>query len=227
MILFKMVFMNKNPIISDSIDHYLRDVITRETPVQRRLREETSRLPMGVMQTTPDQVQFLAMLVKMLAAKRVLEVGTFTGYSALAMALALPEGGKLDACDTSKEWTDIAKRYWQEAGVLDRITLHLAPAQKTLPDFLKQGLADAFDLAFIDADKQAYDAYYEACLKLVRPGGVIAFDNMLWGGDVADNSVQDAQTRALRDLNAKIRDDERVDCALLTVADGIMLARKR
>ncbi len=219
--------MNKNPIISDTIDHYLRDVITRETPVQRRLREETSRLPMSVMQTTPDQVEFLAMLVKLLGAKRVIEIGTFTGYSALAMALALPENGRLDACDISKEWTDVAKRYWQEAGVSERIKLHLAPAQETLAKFLQQGQAGTFDFAFIDADKQGYDAYYETCLKLVRQGGLIAFDNMLWGGDVADPSVQDVQTRALRDLNAKIRDDGRVDCCLLTVADGIMLARKR
>jgi predicted O-methyltransferase YrrM len=219
--------MNKNPTISDNIQRYVCDVITRETPVQCRLREETARLPMAVMQTTPDQVQFLGMLVKMLGAKRLLEVGTFTGYSALAMAMALPEGGRLDACDVSQEWTDVAQRYWKEAGVANRIALHLAPAKETLANFLKQGLTGAFDVAFIDADKQAYDEYYEACLKLVRPGGVIAFDNMLWGGDVADASVQDAQTRALRDLNAKIRDDERVDCCLLTVADGIMLARKR
>ena len=131
--------MNKNPTVPDTIDHYLRDVITRETPVQRRLRDETARLPQAVMQTTPDQVAFLAMLVKLLGAKRVLEVGTFTGYSALAMALALPENGRLDACDSSKEWTDIAGRYWQEAGVLDRIKLHLAPAKDTLTGFYSRG----------------------------------------------------------------------------------------
>jgi caffeoyl-CoA O-methyltransferase len=219
--------MNKNPIVSDTVDQYLRDVITRETAVQRRLREETASMPMAVMQTTPDQVQFLGMLVKMLGAKHVLEIGTFTGYSALAMALALPENGKLIACDVSKEWTDMARRYWEEASVADRIDLRIAPAQETLAELLKQGMENTFDLAFIDADKQGYDAYYEACLKLVRQGGAIAFDNMLWGGDVADSSVQDAQTRALRTLNAKIRDDERVDCCLLTIADGIMLAYKR
>jgi caffeoyl-CoA O-methyltransferase len=217
--------MSKNPILSDSIDQYVCDVITRETPVQRRLREETSRSPHSVMQTTPDQVAFLAMLVRLTGAKRVLEIGTFTGYGALAMAMALPEGGELHTCDIDEECTAIAKRYWQEAGVAERITLHLAPAQNTLAKFLQA--KEMFDLIFVDADKKAYDAYYEAALKLIPHGGVIAFDNMFWGGDVADPSVQDEQTAALRNLNAKIRDDERVDCSLLTIADGFMLVRKR
>jgi len=219
--------MNKNPIISDAIDHYVNGIVTRETPVQRRLREETAKMPQSVMQTTPDQVAFLAMLVRLMDARRILEIGTFTGYSALAMASALPENGRLIACDVSKAWTDIARRYWQEAGIAGRIELRLAPALETLAALLKEGGAGSFDLAFIDAVKTEYDAYYEACLKLLRPGGVIAFDNMLWGGDVADPSVQDEQTAALRDLNAKIRDDERVDACLLTIADGIMLVRKR
>jgi predicted O-methyltransferase YrrM len=215
----------KNPISTEAIERYVCETITRETDVARRLRAETTKLPNAVMQTTPDQVAFLALLVKTLGAKRVLEVGTFTGYSALGMALALPGDGKLIACDISKEWTDMARRFWKEAGVEKRIELKLAPAQETLAALIKEKVS--FDFAFIDADKTGYDAYYEACLKLLRPGGMVAFDNMLWSGAVADNSIKDADTVALRKLNAKIRDDERVDACLLTVADGIMLARKR
>ena len=219
--------MSKNPFLSDNADHYVTNVITRETPVQRRLREETQAMPMHQMQTTYDQVAFLDMLVRMSSATRLLEIGTFTGYSALAMALALPDNGKIICCDTSKEWTDIAKRYWTEAGVSAKIDLRIAPAMATLTGLLEQGHAKSFDMAFIDADKQGYDGYYETCLKLIRTGGISAFDNMLWGGAVADPSEQDASTKALRNLNTKIRDDTRVDACLLTIADGIMLVRKR
>ena len=218
--------MSKNPFLSEQVDRYVTE-LTRETPVQRRLREETAKLPQAVMQITPDEGAFLTMLVRLTGAKRIIEIGTFTGYSALAMASALPDGGKLIACDVSKAWTDIAKRYWQEAGVADRIALWLAPAKEALAALLKESHAETFDLAFIDAVKTEYDDYYEACLKLLKTGGVIAFDNMLWGGDVADASVQDEQTVALRKLNAKLRDDERVDACMLTIADGVMLARKR
>ena len=219
--------MSKNPFISDQVDAYLTEIITRETAIQRRLRDETAHLPQSVMQTTTDQVAFLAMLVHLTGAKRILEIGTFTGYSALAMAQALPPGGQLIACDINKLWTDMAQRYWQEAGVVDKISLRLAPAMETLSHLLDESGEASFDLAFIDADKAGYDAYYEATLKLVRTGGVIAFDNMLWGGAVADPSEQDKQTVALRALNAKIRDDRRVDMCLLTVADGIMVVHKR
>jgi predicted O-methyltransferase YrrM len=219
--------MAKNPAVAERIENYVSEFVTRETAVQRRLRDETARLPQHMMQITPDQAQFLGLLVQIVGAKHIIEIGTFTGYSALAMAQALPPGGKLTACDISKEWTDVARRYWRDAGVDDRIDLILAPAQETVAKLLKKDGEGSFDMAFVDADKTGYDAYYEACLRLLRPGGVIAFDNMLWGGAVADPSEQDADTKALRSLNAKIRDDDRVDACLLTVADGIMLVRKR
>jgi predicted O-methyltransferase YrrM len=217
--------MGFNPFVSKSVDHYLTEIISRESPVQRRLREETQKMPMRIMQTSPDQVAFLAMLVRMLNAKNILEIGTFTGYSALAMANALPQNGKLIALDISKEWTDVAKRYWQEAGVANRIELRLGDAKASLAELAKENMF--FDLVFIDADKTAYDAYYEACLKLIPPGGVIAFDNMLWNGAVADPTIRDPDTNALRSLNAKIRDDARVDACLLSIADGIMLICKK
>ena len=200
---------------------------TRECELAKRLRLETAKLPNGGMQTMSDQVAFLAFLVKLIAAKHIIEIGTFTGYSALGMAHALPDGGKLVACDTSKEWTDIARKYWKEAGVDDRIDLRLAPANKTLAELLKEKGAGSFDLVFIDADKTGYDGYYEASLKLLRVGGLVAFDNMLWSGAVADASDQSDDTKALRALNAKIRDDARVDACLLTIADGMVVARKR
>jgi predicted O-methyltransferase YrrM len=196
---------------------------TRETALQLRLREETATLAKGGMQIGPDQGQFLGFLVGLLGARRVLEIGTFTGYSALAMARALPADGRLDACDVDREWTDIGRRYWAEAGQADKITLHLAPALDTLARFAPS----SFDLAFIDADKTNYDAYYEACLTLVRPGGVIALDNMLWDGTVADMSDMQPDTLALRALNAKIHADERVDMSLLPIGDGLTLARRR
>ncbi len=219
--------MNKTPLISADLERYVNEVISRETQLQKRLRQETSRLPEAVMQTTPDQVAFLALLVRLLNAKNILEIGTFTGYSALAMAAALPDDGRLIACDMSEEWTNIARRYWQEAGLAGRIELHLGPAQKTLEKLFKDQKGETFDLAFIDADKTGYDLYYETCLRLIRQGGVIVFDNMLWGGAVIDPSDQDPDTKALRELNLKLRDDQRVDVSLLTVADGIMLARKK
>ncbi|HEU5048467.1 MAG TPA: class I SAM-dependent methyltransferase [Rickettsiales bacterium] len=219
--------MGTNPFLPDHVEYYVTSTITRETDMQRRLREETQTMPYHVMQVTPDEGAFLAMLVAMTGARRVLEIGTFTGYSALAMAMALPEDGLLVACDTNEEWTNIGRRYWREAGVEDKIDLRLGRAQETLDAMLEEGIADVFDLAFIDADKQGYNAYYETCLQLVRPGGIIAIDNALWGGAVAMSEDNEASTRALRALNLKIRNDARVDACLLTVADGIMLARKR
>ncbi len=219
--------MPKRSLLPDAVEQYVGQVATRETPVQRRLRAETARLPEAGMQIGADQGALLALLVRLMGARRALEIGTFTGYSALAVASALPVDGTLVACDVSERWTRIARRYWAEAGVAERIDLRLGPARETLAALLAGGEADRFDFAFIDADKTGYDAYYEACLDLVRPGGLIALDNMLWAGDVADLSVNDADTAALRALNLKIRDDARVDAALLTVGDGLVLARKQ
>jgi predicted O-methyltransferase YrrM len=214
-------------LVSEAVERYVSEVITRETPLQRRLRAETAALPRARMQIGPDQGAFLALLIHLTGARRALEVGTFTGYSALAIASALPEEGKLITCDVSEEWTAVARRYWEEAGVSGRIELRLGPAAETLARLLGEGGAGAFDFAFIDADKPSYDAYYEACLELVRPGGLIAVDNALWSGAVADPAVTDPETAALRALNAKVRDDPRVEACLLTVGDGVFLARKR
>jgi predicted O-methyltransferase YrrM len=219
--------MGKRSLAPDAVERYVNGVITRETPLQQRLRAETAPLPGAGMQIGPDQGALLALLVRLIGARRTLEVGTFTGYSALATAAALPEDGKLIACDVSEEWTAIARRYWQEAGLSGRIELRLGPAADTLAALLREGAAGSFDFAFIDADKPSYDVYYESCLSLLRPGGLIAVDNALWSGAVADPAVNDEETAAIRALNAKIRDDARVDASLLTVGDGVMLARKR
>jgi predicted O-methyltransferase YrrM len=200
---------------------------TRETEVAQRLRTDTAALPQAGMQIGPDQAAFLALLVRSIGAKRCIEIGTFTGYSALAVASALPSDGKLVCCDISAEWTAIARRYWNEAGVAGRIDLRLAPALDTLRDLLARDGAGQYDFAFIDADKSAYDAYYEACLLLLRPGGLIALDNMLWSGAVADVAKCDPDTIALRTLNTKIHADARVEATLLTIGDGVMLVRKR
>jgi predicted O-methyltransferase YrrM len=218
--------MNRS-LLPDAVERYVVAEITHESSVQRRLRAETARMSNGGMQIGADQGALLALLAKLVGARRAIEIGTFTGYSALAVAQALPPDGKLICCDVSEEWTSVGRRYWQEAGVADRIELRLAPATETLAELLRHGGAESFDLAFIDADKANYDAYYEGCLKLVRRGGAIALDNMLWSGKVADPDVHDEDTDALRTLNAKIRDDRRVDACLLTVGDGVMLARKR
>ena len=214
-------------LFSPKVERYVSEDITRETPVQKRLRAETARLPQGGMQIGADQGALFALLARSIGARMAVEVGTFTGYSALAVATALPPDGKLVCCDVSEEWTAIARRYWKEAGVAARIDLRIAPAQKTLAALQVEHGEGSFDFAFIDADKAGYDAYYEACLILLRSGGLIALDNMLWSGKVADPKIHDADTDALRALNAKIRDDARVESCLLTVGDGVMLARKR
>ena len=213
-------------LLPQAVDDYLRTEVARETPVQQRLRAETSRLPMGGMQIGADQGALLAFLVRLIGARNAIEVGTFTGYSALSVASALVPGGRLVCCDISEEWTAIARRYWAEAGVADRIELHLQPAQLTLAELLRNNGAGSFDFAFIDADKTGYDAYYEACFELLRAGGLIAIDNVLWSGTVADPADQKPDTVALRNLTAKIRDDSRVDACLVTVGDGVLLARK-
>ena len=200
---------------------------SRESAVAARLRAETARLPQAGMQIGPDQASFMALLVRAIRARRCIEIGTFTGYSALAVAAALPEDGQLICCDISAEWTATARRYWLEAGVADRIDLRLAPALDTLRELLANGGAGQYDFAFIDADKGNYGAYYEACLQLLRPGGLIVLDNALWSGRVADADQHDADTNAIRALNAKIDIDGRVDSSLLTIGDGVMLVCKR
>jgi predicted O-methyltransferase YrrM len=193
----------------------------------RALREYTQQMPSARMQITPEQGHLLALLVRLIGARRVLEIGTFTGYSALAMALALPADGRLIACDISEEWTAIAGAYWQRAGVADRIDLRIAPALTTITRLEREGALDAFDLVFIDADKTGYNAYYEGALRLVRPGGLIVLDNMLRRGRVADPCDGDADTVALRSMNTKIAADERVDRVLLPIASGMTFARRR
>jgi predicted O-methyltransferase YrrM len=192
-----------------------------------RLRAETLQLPMAGMQISVEQGRFMELVMQLIQAKKVLEVGVFTGYSALVVAQALPEEGRLIACDVSEEWTAIGRRYWQEAGVAHKIDLRIAPALRTLDDLLADGHAGTFDFAFIDADKSNYDTYYERILQLLRPCGLIAIDNTLWGGRVADEAVQDEDTVALRTLNAKLRDDPRVTVSVLPVGDGLTLALKR
>jgi caffeoyl-CoA O-methyltransferase len=179
------------------------------------------------MQIGPEQGQLMALLVELVGARRTLEIGTFTGYSALAVALALPADGHVLTCDVSEEWTSVGRRYWEKAGVAEKIDLRLGPALETLEELLANGQRDRFDFAFIDADKESYDAYYELCLQVVRPGGLIAVDNVLWSGKVADASVTDADTEAIRRLNAKLATDERVTLSLLPVGDGLTLARRR
>ena len=213
--------------LNDAVYDYLLEVSLREPPVLARLREETAGLPRAIMQISPEQGQFMALLAELLGVRRVLEVGTFTGYSALVVALALPADGRVITCDVNEETTAIARRYWAEAGVADRIELRLGPAVDTLDALLADGGAGTFDLAFVDADKTNYDAYYERGLALLRPGGLMLVDNVLWGGAVADPLHQDEDTDAIRALNAKIHGDERVSLALLPVSDGLTLARKR
>jgi len=211
--------------IDDHLFHYVIDHSVREHPAQAALREATRDHRYAGMQISPDQGQLMALLVKLLGARRTIEIGTFTGYSALAVALALPADGRLLACDINDEFTRVGKPFWQQAGVAHKIELILAPAQQTLDARLAAGEAGHYDFAFIDADKANYDAYYERCLKLVRTGGLIALDNMLWSGAVAQPS-SDADTLALQALNNKLHHDERVDVSLLTVGDGLTLARK-
>lgn len=218
---------NKSIVLTDDLQQYMVDVGVREAPILARLREETSTLPMHQMQIAPEQGAFMALLVELMDAKRCLELGTFTGYSSLAVAMALPPDGRIVCCDISREWTDIARRYWREAGVDDRVDLRLGPALETLDAMLAAGEANSYDFAFIDARKEEYDDYYERTLRLLRPGGLMAIDNMFQGGDVVDASDGSSDTVAVRALNEKIRRDARVSISLVPIADGLMLARKR
>ncbi|MGD2045845.1 MAG: class I SAM-dependent methyltransferase [Gemmatimonadota bacterium] len=213
--------------LSDELQRYLLDVSLRDRDVLRRLRHETAHLERSNMQIGADQGQLMGLLLELIEARRVLEVGTFTGYSALAMALALPEDGSIVACDVSEEWTSIGRRYWEEAGVADKIDLRLAPAAETLQSLLDEGAEGTFDFAFIDADKSGYDTYYELALRLLRPGGLVAVDNTLWEGKVADPAETDEDTEAIRAFNLKVHDDERVSLSLVPIGDGLTLLRKR
>jgi caffeoyl-CoA O-methyltransferase len=213
--------------LTDRLYDYLLRTSLREPPLLAELRAETAGLPMAGMQISPEQGQFMALLVETIGARRTIEVGTFTGYSALCVALALPADGKVVACDVSEEYTAVARRYWSRAGVAAKIELRLAPALDTLGKLLAEGAAGNFDFAFIDADKREYDGYYEAILKLLRPGGLVAIDNVLWSGAVADPAKQDDDTRAIRALNEKLKADTRISLSLLTIGDGLTLARKR
>jgi predicted O-methyltransferase YrrM len=213
--------------MTDSLYEYVLSVSLREPEPLRALREETSRLPEAEWQIAPEQGPFLAMLVQLMGAKECLEVGTFTGYSAAWVASVLPPGGRLTCCEINETYAAIARKYFGLAGVADRITLRMGPALDTLRELLAAGRAGSFDYAFIDADKSGYDSYYERCLELVRPGGLIAIDNTLWDGKVADASATDADTAAIRALNARLFADERVSISFLPFADGLTLARKR
>ncbi|MBE9035579.1 class I SAM-dependent methyltransferase [aff. Roholtiella sp. LEGE 12411] len=213
--------------LDNQLYNYLLSVSLREPEILWKLRQETASHPQSGMQISPEQGQFMRLLVQLIGAKKTLEVGVFTGYSSLSVALALPADGKIIACDVSEEFTAIARRYWQEAGVADKIDLRLAPALKTLDQLLATGQAETFDFAFIDADKENYDGYYERSLQLVRPGGLIAIDNVLWSGQVANPQIQDESTQSIRALNDKLHHDERVTVSLVPIADGLTLALKR
>lgn len=213
--------------LTPSLHAYLTEVSVREPEVLRKLREETAELAESAMQICPEQGQFMALLVRLIGARRCLEVGTFTGYSSCVVALALPDDGQIVCCDVSETYTAVARRYWQVAGVAAKIDLRLAPARETLDRMLAEGQRGTFDFAFIDADKSNYDHYYEAALQLVRKGGLIVIDNVLWSGAVADPARNDPDTAALRALNRKIHDDERVDLSMLPLGDGVTLARIR
>lgn len=219
---------NRTLTLTAPLYDYLLAASLREPELLRRLREETAaKVRYPGMQIAPEQGQLMTLLVRLVGARRAIEIGTYTGYSSLCIAMGLPANGQLIACDISEAYTAVARRYWQEAGLATRIELRLAPALETLDRLIADGEADRFDFAFVDADKDGYAGYYERCLTLVRPGGLIALDNMLWDGAVADPARDDADTVAIRAVTAQIRDDSRVDISLVPIGDGLMLARKR
>jgi caffeoyl-CoA O-methyltransferase len=213
--------------VTPELAEYVRRVSLREPQLLTRLREETAPRRDATMQLSPEEGQFLGMLVRLTGARRAIEVGVFTGLSSLHIALAMPPDGRLVACDVNTETTSIARRYWREAGVEDKIDLRIAPGLETLDALIREGAADSYDFAFVDADKQNYWHYHQRVLQLLRPGGLVAFDNVLWHGKVIDESVQDPDTRAIREFNAKLHQDERVWLSLVATGDGLTLALKR
>ena len=217
---------NRTLSIDDRVYDYLLSVSLRESDLLARLRNETSGIEFSEMQIAPEQGQFMALLVRLMGARRALEIGTFTGYSSIAIASALPEDGELVCCDDSEEWTSMARKYWQQAGLEDRINFKLGDASKTLQGLIDQGQEGTFDFIFIDADKQNYPSYYELSLNLLRAGGLIAVDNTLWSGDVADPGNQEPGTRAIRRFNEMLKQDERVVISLVTIGDGLTLVHK-
>jgi len=218
---------NKTFTLPPPLYDYLLTHSLREAPILRQLRDETSIMSTAAMQTAPEQGQFMALLVQLMGAQKALEIGVFTGYSSLSIALALPNGGRLVACDINDEWTSVAQRYWALAGVLDKVDLRLGPALRTLDRLIAEGQGGSFDFAFIDADKESYLNYYERCLALVRPGGLIAIDNVLWSGKVADAFNDDPETVSIRAFNEFLAIDDRVSISMLPIADGLTLAFKR
>jgi caffeoyl-CoA O-methyltransferase len=221
-----MELLNKHYLAGEEIANYCRHISVQEHPLLQRLREETASHPMAIMQIAPEQGQFFQFLVKLTGTKNALEIGVFTGYSSIAVAQALPPDGHLTACDISEEYTAVARRYWQEAGLADKIDLRIAPAAETLENLLREGREGFYDFVFIDADKPGYDRYYELCLRLVRPGGLIVLDNMLYHGLVPGDADNGPNPAALREVNLKIGRDPRVIATLLPIADGVMLAMK-
>ncbi|MGZ3802028.1 MAG: O-methyltransferase [Bdellovibrio sp.] len=217
----------KSSITSENVARYVVEKIVLDSDLEKKLRLETLTLDAGRMISSSDVGSLLSILVQSIGAKKAIEIGTFTGYTALKMASALSENGILICCDISREWTDIGRRYWQEAGITQKIDLRIAPAIQTVNSLISNSEENTFDFAFIDADKTGYDAYYEGCLKLLRPGGLIVLDNMLWDGAVADPKIHDETTLAIRKLNEKISRDNRVNSCLMTVGDGLMLVRKK
>lgn len=214
--------------LEEKLYRYLIDHSLREDPLLAELRAETAQMPQANMQIAPEQGQFMAMLARMIGARRYLEVGTFTGYSALAVTQAMSSQGETTCLDISEEWTKIAQRYWIRAGLADRIHLHLRPAAETLETLIRDGWSGDYDMAFIDADKTGYIEYYEACTTLVRPGGLILVDNTLWDGEVVDPvEAQDEDTRAICAFNSHVYADDRVDVSLVPIGDGLTIARKR
>ncbi len=218
---------NQTLNLSTDLYQYLLNTSSRESDLLEQLRLETAKDPMARMQISPEQGQFMGLLTQLVGARNIIEVGTFTGYSAICMAQNIIKPGKIVCCDISKEWTDVAQKYWKLAGVSDVCDLKIAPAMETLDGLLKSGQARSFDLAFIDADKENYDNYYEACLRLIRPGGLILIDNTLWSGRVCDVSINDIDTQAIRALNVKLKDDRRITLSHLPISDGLTLCLKR
>ena len=213
--------------LEKTLTDYIQSISLREPDILKQLREETAKLSMARMQISPEQGQLMALLVQLMGAKKTLEIGVFIGYSALAVALALPVDGKVIACEISEEYTAIAKDFWGRAGVSEKIDLRIAPALETLEKLIIEGEAESFDLAFIDADKRNYENYYERVLTLLRPGGLILIDNVLWSGKVADPTITDKQTQAIREFNQKLHQDSRISLSLIAIADGLTLALKR